>query len=51
MYHRYNQGNDFQASQMEEAEAKNEFARQRCYLERTVKGLKTAVSFKFFIQI
>lgn len=43
MYHRYNDSKDFQISQIEDSDAKNEFIRQREYLERTVRGLKKAV--------
>lgn len=44
MYHKYNADRDFAATQAEDVEAKNEFLRQRDFLERTVKTLKLQVS-------
>lgn len=43
MYHKYNADRDFAATQAEDVEAKNEFLRQRDFLERTVKTLKLQV--------
>ncbi|XP_050501847.1 cilia- and flagella-associated protein 57 [Diabrotica virgifera virgifera] len=39
MYHKYNADKDFEATQKEDTEAKNEFLRQRDFLERTVATL------------
>lgn len=44
MYHKYNADKDFAVSQAEDVEAKNEFLRQRDFLERTVRTLKQQVS-------
>lgn len=43
MYHKYNADKDFAATQQEDIEVKNEFLRQREFLERTVKTLKQQV--------
>ncbi|XP_057670540.1 cilia- and flagella-associated protein 57 [Diorhabda carinulata] len=39
MYHKYNADKDFEVTQQEDTEAKNEFLRQRDFLERTVSTL------------
>ncbi|KAJ8986164.1 hypothetical protein NQ317_005638 [Molorchus minor] len=39
MYHKYNADKDFEITQAEDTEAKNEFLRQREFLERTVATL------------
>lgn len=44
MYHKYNADRDFGTTQAEDVEAKNEFLRQREFLERTVTTLKDQVS-------
>lgn len=44
MYHKYNADKDFTLIQAEDFETKNEFLRQRDFLERTVKTLKNQVS-------
>lgn len=44
MYHRYNADKDFNIISMEDFEAKNEFLRQRDFLERTVKSLQGQVT-------
>ncbi|KAK4873590.1 hypothetical protein RN001_012950 [Aquatica leii] len=43
MYHKYNADKDFALTQAEESEAKNEFLRQRNFLERTIKTLQQQV--------
>lgn len=43
MYHKYNADKDFAVTQAEDVEAKNEFLRQRDFLERTVRTLKQQV--------
>lgn len=49
MYHKYNADKDFAVSQAEDVEAKNEFLRQRDFLERTVRTLKQQVPNNFQI--
>lgn len=44
MYHKYNADKDFAVTQAEDVEAKNEFLRQRDFLERTVRTLKQQVT-------
>ncbi|XP_017782730.1 PREDICTED: cilia- and flagella-associated protein 57 [Nicrophorus vespilloides] len=44
MYHKYNADKDFAIAHAEDNEAKKEFLRQRDFLERTVKALKSQVS-------
>ncbi|KAL1494188.1 hypothetical protein ABEB36_009827 [Hypothenemus hampei] len=41
MYHKYNADKEFEVSQAEDSDAKNEFLRQRDFLERTVSKLHT----------
>lgn len=43
MYHKYNADKDFELAQAEDTEAKNEFLRQRDFLERTIKILQKQV--------
>lgn len=43
MYHKYNEDKDFELTQAEDIESKNEFLRQRDFLERTVKTLQLQV--------
>lgn len=43
MYHKYNADKDFALTQAEDFEAKNEFLRQRDFLERTVRSLQKQV--------
>ncbi|XP_031354286.1 cilia- and flagella-associated protein 57 [Photinus pyralis] len=43
MYHKYNADKDFDVIRVEEGEARNEFHRQRDFLERTVKTLQQQV--------
>lgn len=44
MFHKYNADKDFEISQAEDIEARNEFLRQRAFLERTVKTLQDQVN-------
>lgn len=43
MYLKYNADKDFALTQAEDFESKNEFLRQREFLERTVKSLQKQV--------
>lgn len=44
MYLKYNADKDFALTQAEDFESKNEFLRQREFLERTVKSLQKQVT-------
>lgn len=44
MYHKYNIDENFEITQAEDTEVKNEFLRQREFLERTVASLQTQVN-------
>lgn len=44
MYHKYNADKDFELTQAEDTDAKNEFLRQRDFLERTVFTLQQQVN-------
>lgn len=48
MFHKYNADKDFVITREEDCESKNEFLKQRHYLEKNITRLKKTVSYRKF---